>query len=176
MNECERVQEAIGRWLDGEVTHAESESMRLHWERCPECREERRRMENLQRALKSVLSVGSAPIEFAPFWRAVEARIQQKRRWHDDWAERLRGFLAPPRLAWAVPVAIALLLLVFYADRLRFGGARGSFASVESIDAYGHNVALWRENESKTTVIWLYQDQEGENETADDSAPSAPAF
>lgn len=175
MNECERVQEAIGRWLDGEITPAESESMHLHLERCPACREERRRMESLQRALKSVLSVGSAPIEFAPFWRAVEARIQ-KRRWYDDWAERLRGFFSPPGLAWAVPVAIALMLVVFYADRLRFGGSRGSFASVESIDAYGRNVALWRENESKTTVIWLYQDQEGENETADDSAPSAPAF
>jgi hypothetical protein len=35
---------------------------------------------------------------------------------------------------------------------------------------------LLRQNESKTTVIWLYADQEGENETADEPAKSAPAF
>ncbi len=39
-----------------------------------------------------------------------------------------------------------------------------NFASVESIDAHGRNVALLREDETKTTVIWLYQNQEGENE------------
>jgi sugar (pentulose or hexulose) kinase len=47
---------------------------------------------------------------------------------------------------------------------------------VDSIDSHGHNVALLRENESKTTVIWLYQDQEGEDEAAEDTAKSGPAF
>ncbi|HXF74604.1 MAG TPA: zf-HC2 domain-containing protein [Methylomirabilota bacterium] len=175
MSECKRVQEAMGRWLDGEMSPAESEAVRLHIEGCSDCQAARRRLEKLHGALQSIVAVESAPIEFMPFWRAVEARIKEKRRWYEEWRERLLGLLTPPRLAWAVPVAIAMMLAVFYADRLRFGGSRG-FASVESIDTYGRSVALWRENESKTTVIWLYQDQEGENETADDSAKSAPAF
>jgi hypothetical protein len=33
-----------------------------------------------------------------------------------------------------------------------------------------------RENESKTTVIWLYEDQEGENEVAEEPSKSGPAF
>jgi hypothetical protein len=76
-------------------------------------------------------------------------------------------------------VVIALLLAAVSLDSYFpgwRGGARNSFATVESIDAYGRSVALLRENESKTTVIWLYEDQEGENGTADDSAKSAPAF
>jgi hypothetical protein len=61
-------------------------------------------------------------------------------------------------------------------DVWRLGGPRNSPASVESIDTYGRSVALLREQETKTTVIWLYQDQEGENEAAEDTAKSAPTF
>jgi hypothetical protein len=79
-----------------------------------------------------------------------------------------------------VPAVIALVLALFSLDSYlpgwRFGGARNNFAAVESIDAYGRSVALLRENESKTTVIWLYQDQEGENEAAEDATKSGPAF
>jgi len=49
-------------------------------------------------------------------------------------------------------------------------------AAVDSIDAHGRNVALLREYDSKTTVIWLYEDQEGENETAEEPPPPGPAF
>lgn len=175
MSECESVQESIGRWLDGEMPPSESESVRAHVARCNDCGEARRRLEKMQSALKSVLATETAPIEFMPFWRAVERRINE-RGWYEDWLERARGLFTAPRLAWAVPVAIGLLLVLFSADGWRFGGPRGNFASVESIDAYGRSVALLRQNESKTTVIWLYQDQEGDNETADDSAKSAPAF
>jgi hypothetical protein len=46
---------------------------------------------------------------------------------------------------------------------------------VESIDAHGRSVALLRENESKTTVIWLYQNEEGEMKLAK-MAPSLAYF
>jgi len=176
MSECESIQESIGRWLDGEMPPSESESVRAHVARCTDCGEAQRRLEKMQTALKSVLVAETTPIEFMPFWRAVERRISEKSAWYDDWLDRARGLFTAPRLAWAVPVAIGVLLVLFSTDGWRFGGSRGNFASVESIDAYGRSVALLRQNESKTTVIWLYQDQEGDNETADDSAKSAPAF
>ena len=176
MSECERVQETIGRWLDGEMPLGDGESLRAHVTHCVECGEARRRLEKVQLALKSVLVVETPAIEFQPFWQAVERRIQEKRSWHEDWFDWARGLFTAPRIAWAVPLAIGLLLVLFSADGWRFGSSRGSFASVESIDAYGRSVALLRENESKTTVIWLYQDQEDENEAADESAKTAPAF
>jgi hypothetical protein len=78
-----------------------------------------------------------------------------------------------------VPAVIVLLLAVVslesYLPGWR-GAGRNAFATVESIDAYGRNVALLREYDTKTTVIWLYQDQEGENEAAEETAPSGPAF
>jgi len=53
---------------------------------------------------------------------------------------------------------------------------RNNFAAVESIDAYGRNVALLRENETRTTVIWLYQNQEGDNESSGETSNQSPTF
>jgi hypothetical protein len=53
---------------------------------------------------------------------------------------------------------------------------RAMVSAVDSIDAHGRSVALLRENETKTTVIWLYEDQEVEHETAEEDSKSGPAF
>jgi hypothetical protein len=137
-----------------------------------------RQLEKIQSELQQALYSEAQKIEFLPFWRGVQLRIAERRDWYADALDWARGLLTAPRAAWAVPVVIALLLAAVSLDSYFPGwrGARNSFATVESIDAYGRNVALLRENESKTTVIWLYEDQEGENGTADDSAKSAPAF
>jgi len=180
MTNCESIRELIGSWLDGELNSAESDSVRAHVAGCPACGELRRQLEKLHLALKDDLTAEATRLEFMPFWRAVQQRITQKRAWHEDLRDWCRDFFTAPRIAWSVPVAIALVLalvsLEAYVPGWRSGGARNNFAAVDSIDAYGHSVALLRENESRTTVIWLYQDQEGENEAAEDTKTSGPAF
>jgi anti-sigma factor RsiW len=179
MRDCESIRESIGRWLDGELGPSESESVRSHVAGCAQCHQARLQLEKIHSELKHALLSEAQKIEFLPFWRAVQLRIAEKRAWYADALDWARGVLTTPRAAWAVPVVIALLLAAVSLDSYFpgwRGGARNSFATVESIDAYGRSVALLRENESKTTVIWLYEDQEGENGTADDSAKSAPAF
>jgi len=180
MTNCENIRDSIGRWLDGELTPSESAAVQAHVATCAECAEARRQLESLQRALTGVLVADAAPIEFMPFWREVQRRINLKRAWYEDISEWAREFFTAPRVAWSVPVAIVLLLAVFSLDSYfpgnPFGGSRNSFASVESIDAHGRSVALLRENESKTTVIWLYQNEEGEDETGEDGAKSGPTF
>ena len=179
MRECESIRESIGRWLDGELDAGESESVRTHLASCAQCKEVQRRLEAVQVALKDTLIAEAQKIDFLPFWRAVQVRIGQKTSWYErtlDWA---RGVFTGYRAAWVIPATIALLLAVLSLQSYIPGWwrePRNSFATVESIDSYGRNVALLRENESKTTVIWLYEDQEGENGTADDSTKSAPAF
>ncbi len=176
MRDCEGIRESIGSWLDGELSAAESESVCAHLASCTDCGETRRRLEKMQLALKAALTSPAPQIEFMSFWRGVERRINQKRAWHDDLLDWSRGLFAAPRVAWTVPAVIGILLVLVSTDVWRLGGSRNSFASVESIDAYGRSVALLRENDTKTTVIWLYQDQEGENEAAEDTAKSAPTF
>jgi anti-sigma factor RsiW len=180
MRDCENIRESIGRWLDGELSPGESETVRAHVADCAQCSEARRQLEKIQLALKGALLAEAQKIEFAPFWRAVEHRIAEKRAWYEDALDWARGIFTVSRAAWAVPAVIALLLAVLSLDAYlpgwRGGHARNSFATVESIDAYGRNVALLREYNTKTTVIWLYENQEGDNEAAEEAPESAPAF
>jgi hypothetical protein len=80
-------------------------------------------------------------------------------------------------VAWAVPATIVIVLALLSLDSFRkLVTPRNNFAAVESIDAHGRNVALWREDETKTTVIWLYHNQEGENESSGENSETGPSF
>ncbi len=51
------------------------------WPSCADCGEARRRLEKMQLALTAAcLMAEAAQIEFAPFWREVQHRIDAKRR------------------------------------------------------------------------------------------------
>jgi len=176
MSQCDDIQESIGRWLDGEFKASESEAVRSHLEGCPDCSAERRRLEKIQTTLDSVFRAESSQLQFAPFWREVRRRVDQKKPWHEELIEWLQSRLTAPRLAWAVPVTIILVLGFLSLAKWPAGSQVSNYASVESIDPHGRNVALLREDETKTTIIWLYQNPEGENENAEDAAKSGPAF
>lgn len=180
MSECERFRESLGAWLDGELKRSDSEAVRAHVESCLGCQQERRQLEKLQLALASVLKSEGSGIAFEALWSGVQERIGRKRVWHRALLEWSRGVLAGPRLAWAIPAVIVLLLGVFSLNSFwpgfPFGDSRSNFTSVESIDTYGRNVAVLRENKTKTTVIWLYQNQEGDNESSDDTTETRPSF
>jgi anti-sigma factor RsiW len=179
MNSCEEIRESLGAWLDGELSRADSEAVRLHLGGCNACGEQRLKLEKLNAAMKAIL-VPAVDLSFDPFWRGVRTRIEEKRTWTAEWPERLRSWFAVPSLGWAVPAVIVLVLAAISYDKLfpewHGGAPRNNFAAVESIDGYGRNVALLREDESKTAVIWLYQNQEGDDESAGESAPKSPTF
>jgi len=177
MNECERIEQSMERWLDGELGAAESEVVRSHVDSCANCGAVEQRLVKLERALGNVLAAAAPRIEFAPFWSELERRIDEKTPWHKDLRERIHGWFAVPRTAWAVPALIVLLIAVLsYDSYLPFWRSRNNSATVVSIDAYGRSVALLREDESKTTVIWLYQNQEGDDEAAEETPQPGPAF
>jgi anti-sigma factor RsiW len=178
MNNCETIQASIGRWLDGELHEAERKNVEAHVAGCAYCRDSQRDFAKIDAALKSLLNAESKRIEFMPLWREVQRRINEDpRSWRDDWLDRVRWFFTAPRVAWMVPAAIVLVLGLFSWSRAPFGGLAGgnNFASVDSIDSHGRNVALLRDDDSKTTIIWLYQDEEGEGENVE-AGKSGPSF
>jgi predicted anti-sigma-YlaC factor YlaD len=180
MTTCDTIKDSIGAWLDGELQQAEAEAVRGHLENCSACNEERRQLEKLQVALKTVLDSEASRLALQPFWNGVQQRIADKRSWREGLFERVAHVFAGPRLAWAIPAAILLVLGVFSLDSfspgLRFFGPRNNFVSVESIDAHGRNVALLREDETKTTVLWLYQNPEGEDESTGEATETGHSF
>jgi len=176
MSQCDAIQESIGRWLDGELGTTDSEAVRSHVEGCPDCRAARQRLEKIQITLDGLFRFEASNLQFAPFWRQVRRRIDEKRPWHEELIEWVQSRLTAPRLAWAVPATIILILGFLSLAKWPVGGQVSNYASVESIDTHGRNVALLREDDTKTTIIWLYQNPEGEDENVEDAAKSGPAF
>jgi anti-sigma factor RsiW len=178
MIHCENVKESLGAWLDGELDPTDAGSIRSHLDECASCSRELKQLDRLQSALKGALMTRASEIAFEPFWRGVQQRIREKRTWYVELSEWVQSTLVAPRLAWTVPVLILAWLGLWSLDSVvpvwRQEVQRNNFASVESIDAYGRNVALFREDETKTTVIWLYQ--EGENDSVGEAAETGPSF
>jgi anti-sigma factor RsiW len=174
------IKYSIGAWLDGELSGPAAKAVQVHLESCPDCREEQRQLEKLDSAMKRALESEVNQFDAQAFWRGVRERITAKRPWHAELAERIGGYFRAPGFAWAVPAVIVVLIGALYFQallpRLGVGTPRNSFATVESIDAYGRNVALWRENESRTTVIWIYQSPDSEDEGAGETEDKGPAF
>ena len=181
MKRCEDIRDRIGAWMDGELSRSGAEEVRVHLESCPACCEERRQLEKLQASLRAVLVAGPPNVSFERFWSGVEQRINRKRVWHEDFFGWARDLSTPPQLAWLVPAVIILVLMGVFSLESFFPGSRlavrrNNFAAVESIDGFGRNVAVLRENETKTTIIWLYQNQEGEDESTGEKSDASPSF
>ena len=173
-NDCDRIQEWLGAWLDGELPPAKSTEVRLHVAACGACAAEKVRLERLDAALKRALESKAADAAFAPFWAGVRERIAREKSWSARGADWARGLFVFPRLAWAVSAAAIVLAAVFSYGR--FFPAPSNQASVESIDGHGFNVALLREAKTKTTVIWLFENEEAENDNSVEPAASEQAF
>jgi len=176
MKICDNIRESLGAWLDGELSPSESDAVRAHVNACPVCSEERRQLEALNACMNRALNSDVPPISFESFWRGVERRITEKQSWYTEWIEWGRSVMHGPGLAWGIPAVIGLLIALYSLGVWKDETPRNNFATVESIDAYGRNVALLRENETRTTVIWLYQNQEGENENPGQASDNSPTF
>ena len=177
MKDCKFIRESLGAWLDGELSASDAELVNLHLESCAPCEKERRQLEKLNVSLQSLLVANVPPIAFEPFWDGVQDRIAAVRSWREGVMEWTRSVFTGPALAWTVPAAIVVLLSVLSLNSFwKLWSQRNNFAAVESIDAHGRNVALLREDETKTTVIWLYQNQEGENESSGETTEASPSF
>jgi anti-sigma factor RsiW len=177
MRTCEDMRELLGMWLDGELRPHDAEGIRLHLQSCAQCKGELLQLERLHSSLKSLMESDGSRVAFEPFWRGVQERIAEKKPWHWEAAEWARSTLAGPGLAWAIPAVILVVLsVVSFNSVWKLLGQRNNFAAVESIDAHGRNVALLREDETKTTVIWLYQNQEGEDDSSGENTETSPSF
>lgn len=179
MSSCKTFRVKIGPLLDGELSPSDAELARLHVEACPDCREERRQLERLQASLHSMLTRSPQPA-FGSVWQGIEQRISRKRSWYSELGDWTRATFTASRLTWAVPVSLVVALAALSAERFwpdrRPLTPRDNFAAVESIDSHGRNVALLREYETSTTVIWLYQNQEDENEASAETPEAQPSF
>jgi hypothetical protein len=179
MRDCKAIKESLGAWLDGELDAGPAAEIHLHVQGCASCLDEKKRIESLDASLKRLLEANASQVDFKTFWAGVSRRIADEKSWSTRILEWMQPVFSPRRLAWAVPATVMVLVAVLSLDQF-FPGWRGNgqtnMASVESIDGHGFNVALLREAKTKTTVIWLFENQESEDETSGESASGDTAF
>lgn len=171
---CEAVIRVLGAWLDRELGRDEAEKVGEHIEHCPVCLSEKARLERLQGSIKDILEKRASEVAFETIWQGVEMRIQERKPWQRQLLDRGRSLLRPRRLAFAIPAVVVFLIGVFSLAEFYFRWALPPNGTriyrVESIDGHGFNMALFRESETRTLVIWLFQDQEENDESSEESA------
>ena len=175
MMSCDEIRDSLGAWLDQELEATAAEEVRAHLERCPACLRQKERLELLDATLKRALESRSAEVTFDGVWSAVERGIRKPVPWYQPLWDRIDFGFSPFRPAWVLSFAAVLFLGAFLLVRyLPEWSARNSFTFVESLDAHGSNVALFRDSGSRTTVIWLFESPENQDEVSEE-APAANA-
>jgi anti-sigma factor RsiW len=176
MRNCEQISRALSAWLDHEVQGSDATEIQAHVEQCPACNAEMARLQRLESVLETTLKRQSSVASFDRIWTDLERRIQGRVPWYQRVWDRLGFDFIPARPAWVVSVVAVLLLGAFSVARYFPEWRSNNFAFVESIDAHGSNIALFREAETRTTVIWLFEDLETQDEVAPESATTNSGF
>ncbi|HTM09650.1 MAG TPA: hypothetical protein VL754_14790, partial [Verrucomicrobiae bacterium] len=125
---------------------------------------------------KRALETQAADAAFAPFWAGVRERIARERSWAERAYLGMRRAFSLSRLAWAVPAVAIVLFAILLLPRFFSGWGQTNQATVEAIDGHGFNVALLHEAQTKTAVIWLFENEEAEDDNPVEPAASEQAF
>lgn len=180
MSDCEGIRDSLGAWLDGELSPADALRVQSHLDRCPSCLGEVRGLERIQETYKRLMESRASQVAFEPFWADLRGRIERGRSWRAELVNCSQAALSPPRLGWAIPLVILLFLGILSVKQIwppwGSGAKKANLAAVETIDAHGLNVAVFRESKTKTTIIWLFQNQETEHEASAEPTAASPSF
>lgn len=110
MGPCERYQEIISPYLDGEATAEQKAILEAHLRRCPDCRAVERRMKALQQTLRELPQLTTSP----EFNIALRARIRLEERAARGSVPGIPIWGRMPAFGVAV-AAVAIALAVFLA-------------------------------------------------------------
>jgi|GEM_PF-4870066 hypothetical protein len=141
MEACERYQELLPAYLDGEVTAEQKAILEAHLQKCPECRVVANRLKALTNALRSLPRITTS----SEFDVALRTRIRLEERHMSRPKVVLPSFARVP--AWGVvATAAAILLFVFLWPEQR-EGHRGGSAGV------GRRGATWVQTSGKRIEV-----------------------
>lgn len=167
--DCARVKELLVRFVDGECRPDEALGVEEHLGYCASCAGERLELERLDGALREAFRARAAEVGWDLFWPALRERLDQEAEEAQGLFDSWRRLLQRQRLAWAVPGAVLLVVGLFVFGWFFVGGENGAGVSnltrVESIDSHGSDVAVFRISKDRTTVIWLFEETETDDES-----------
>jgi len=164
---CSSVSELLEKYFDQEVTDRERLLVEGHLQGCPICRDALTSMEGLRTLIKVPIEEATQQEDFPWVWQKIERgiRLQEK----VSWWQSLRSWihLSPllKKKTWIPAVAIIVVLLLITTQVILKKTPSYSDASVvEYIESETHNIMVYESEKAKMTVIWLFDEEDEEDQ------------
>ncbi len=168
-NYCSSVSRLLEKYFDQEVTEEERSLVESHLQDCPGCRDALRLMERVRNLIKDPVEEAVGREDFPWVWEKIERGIQVEER-PATWGF-LRSWLDMTHLfkkRVMIPAVAAAVILILATAPLLFKKTTSypSPSVVEYVESPTYNVMVYESENSKMTVIWLFEGPEQEHSTS----------
>lgn len=163
---CRETRPLLPLFFDGELEARQMRTVALHSTRCAACETDLRRLERLQDALAARISSQLDEIDVSRIWDGVTARIDvvplpRPQRWREWWEGEHSGWLGKVP-AYAALAAAALLAIFLWQHNGMKPPAElaevDNSAILDSVQSNVGSLAVLREPETNTLVLWITDD------------------
>jgi len=162
---CSAVSKLLEKYFDQEVTDEERSLAEAHLLDCHACQDVLRSVEKLRNLVWAPVEEAVQKEDFQWVWQKIERGIRLKER--PTFWETLQSWLQIPplfqRKVWIPAVAtITIILLITIPLLFKKNPSYPSLSVVEYIESQTHNVMVYESENTKVTVIWLFEEPEKE--------------
>ena len=162
---CSAVSKLLEKYFDQEVTDEERSLIEAHLLDCHACQDVLRSVEKLRNLVWAPVEEAVQKEDFQWVWQKIERGIRLKER--PTFWETLQSWLQIPplfqRKVWIPAVAtITIILLITIPLLFKKNPSYPSLSVVEYIESQTHNVMVYESENTKVTVIWLFEEPEKE--------------
>ena len=162
---CSAVSKLLEKYFDQEVTDEERSLAEAHLLDCHACQDVLRSVEKLRNLVRAPVEEAVQKEDFQWVWQKIERGIRLKER--PTFWETLQSWLQIPplfqRKVWIPAVAtITIILLITIPLLFKKNPSYPSLSVVEYIESQTHNVMVYESENTKVTVIWLFEEPEKE--------------
>jgi anti-sigma-K factor RskA len=167
-NDCSSISKLLEKYFDRELTEEEGSLVKDHLQGCPACREALHSMERFRNLMKAPVEEAVERENFPWVWQRIENGIQLEER-PTIW-ESLKSWLDISLLLKKrvlIPAVAALIVILITAPLLfKKTTSYPSPSVVEYVESPTFNVMVYESENSKMTVIWLFEGPEEESSTS----------
>jgi hypothetical protein len=166
---CSSISQLLERYFDRQATDQERSLVERHLPVCQTCHERLRGFEGLRKAIKIPVDEALKEETFPWVWEKIERGIRLQKK--PFWQKSVRSWLDLSPLfrkkVWIPAVAMAIVLL-FFSAQIIFKKIPSYPASsvVEYVESETHNVMVYEAEKARVTIIWLFEEMEGESTTS----------
>jgi len=162
---CSAVSKLLEKYFDQEVTDEERSLVEAHLLDCHACQDVLRSVEKLRNLVRAPVEEAVQKEDFQWVWQKIERGIRLKER--PTFWETLQSWLQIPplfqRKVWIPAVAtITIILLITIPLLFKKTPSYPGLSVVEYVESQTHNVMVYESENTKVTVIWLFEEPEKE--------------